>query len=273
MRSKSSIDVFTGAYSLARRAKLLQIPWFRNIFVASYFLYKRWHEDPFWMLVQRKPELFENGDVLDVGANIGYTACLFARALKPASKVYAFEPDQSSYALLGEVLRRKNLAGTIEALNMAVGSSEGYLEFWHNEEHSADHRVVTDQFRSVRPDAKKFSKVPVTSVDAFVKTRNLQKISFIKIDVQGYELAVCEGMKHTLERFPELCVCFEYMPEALVELGFDPVKLLEFFRAKGYQLHVLTRAEMRLASDDAAIQTLLDRAGYVDLLCSRRVLT
>jgi FkbM family methyltransferase len=273
MRSKGSIDLFTGAYSLARRAKLLQIGWFRNAFVASYFLYKRLYEDPFWVLAQQKPELFANGDVLDVGANIGYTAWVFARTLKPASKVYAFEPDRYSYGLLGEVIRRKNLAGTIEALNIALGSSDGYVEFWHNEEHSADHRVATEQFRSSRPDAKEFSKVPITSVDAFVRTRNLQKISFIKIDVQGYELAVCEGMKDTLERFPEVFVCFEYSPEAMVELGFDPGKLLDFFRTKGYQLHVLTRGAIRLANDRAAIQPMLDRAGYVDLLCSKRVLT
>ncbi len=272
LRSRSSIEVFTGAYNLARRAKLLQIGWFRRVFVASYFLYKRLYEDPFWELVRSTPQLFESGDILDIGANIGYTACLFARALKGASKVYAFEPDQSSYVLLEEVIRRKNLSGSIEALNIAMGSSDGYVEFWHNEEHSADHRVVTDQFKSFRPNAKKFSTVPMTSVDAFVKTRNLQKISFIKIDVQGYELAVCEGMKQTLESFPELCVCLEYSPEALVELGFDPIKLLDFFRAKGYQLHVLTCAAIRLASDNASIQPLLDDAGYVDLLCSKRVL-
>lgn len=273
MRSKSSIDLFTGAYSLARRAKLLQLGWFRNTFVASYFLYKRLYEDPFRVLAQQRPELFANGNVLDVGANIGYTASVFARVLKPGSKVYAFEPDRSSYGLLEEVIRRKSLAPTVEALNMAVGSSNGYLEFWHNEEHSADHRVVTEQFRSARPDAKEFAKVAVTTVDAFVRTHNLQKISFIKIDVQGYELAVCEGMKETLERFPALFVCFEYSPEGMVELGFDPQKLLDFFQVRGYQLHVLTRGALQLANDPAVLQPFLDRAGYVDLLCAKTVLT
>lgn len=249
----------------------MEIDWFRWGFVTSYFLYKRLYEDPFQRLVQRKPELFANGDVLDLGANIGYTACLFARAVQPSSKVYAFEPDGSCYHLLGEVIRRRSLTGTIETLNMAVGSSDGYLDFWHNEQHSADHRVVTDQFRSLHPDAN-FSKVPVTSVDSFAKIRDLRRIAFIKIDVQGYELAVCEGMTETLEKFPELSVCFEFAPQALVELGFDPAQVLEFFRAKRYQLHVLTRHTIWLARDNAAIERMLDQTGYVDLLCSRRAL-
>jgi FkbM family methyltransferase len=272
MRSKNSIDLFTGAYSLARRAKLLQIPLFRRLFVASYFQYKRFYEDPFWMLVQGRPELFAGGDVLDVGANIGYTACLFARAVKPGSKVFAFEPDEPTCKLLSEVIRRKKLANTVEPLNMAVGDSEGYLEFWHNEEHSADHRVATHEFRNVRPDATQLSRVLVTTLDAFVKSRNLRKISFIKIDVQGYELAVCEGMKRTLEAFPDACVCFEYMPEALRELGFEPTKLLDFFRARGYQLHVLTRAELRAVNDNEELEPFLSGAGYVDLLCSKKLL-
>ncbi|HYT19676.1 MAG TPA: FkbM family methyltransferase [Candidatus Polarisedimenticolia bacterium] len=110
--------------------------------------------------------------------------------------------------------------------------------------------------------------VPVTSVD----TRNLRNISFIKIDVQGYELAVCEGMKETLEKFPETCVCFEHSPDALVELGFEPGKVLDFFRSRGYRLHVLTREFPQVAQDDESIKRFLHDAGYVDLLCSERAL-
>ena len=125
---------------------------------------------------------------------------------------------------------------------MAVGSADGTLEFWHNEEHSADHRVVTEQFKSSRPSPERTTTVAVTSVDNFVAARNLRDVAFIKIDVQGYELAVCEGMRKTLERFPLLCVAFEYAPDGMRELGFDPSALLEFFRSAGFHLHILTRS-------------------------------
>ena len=272
MRSKNSFRIFTGAYSLVRSAKLLENGWAKRIFVSSYFLYKRFWEDPFWSLIHRKPELFENGDVLDIGANVGYTSCLFARALKPESKVYSFEPDQANFQLLTEVIRREGLSERIVAMNFAVGSADGSIELWHNEEHSGDHRVVTDHFKNDLSDFGQISTVPVISVDSFVKTRNLQAISFIKIDVQGYELAVCEGMKQTLAKFPELCVGCEYAPEGLVKLGFDPVGLLDFFRMNGYQIHILTRSSIKLARDNATIQQAADEAGYVDLLCSQRFL-
>jgi FkbM family methyltransferase len=277
MQNKSSANLFTRAYNLARTARVLDLPLFKRLFLFSYFLYKRWYEDPFWALTRRSPELFTSGDVLDIGANIGYTACVFAAAIranrKAPGRVYAFEPDLASFRTLGEIVRRKNLGDSVEIFNMAVGSADGALEFWHNEEHSADHRVVTEQFKTWRPASEQITTVAVTSVDGFVAARNLQNITFVKIDVQGYELAVCQGMRQTLEKLPALSIAFEFAPEGMRELGFEPSALLDFFRSAGYQLHILTRAATTLAPDNRAIDLAVERTGYVDLLCSREILT
>jgi FkbM family methyltransferase len=275
MRNKSSANAFTRAYNLARSAGFLDLPLFKRVFLFSYFLYKRWYEDPFWTLAKRSPELF-GGDILDIGANIGYTACVFATAVKAnakaPAKIYAFEPDLASFATLGEIIRRKNLGDSVEIINMAAGSADGSLEFWHNEEHSADHRVVTEQFKTSRLAEEKITTVAVTSVDNFVAARNLQNISFIKIDVQGYELAVCEGMRQALGKFPRLSVAFEYAPDGIRELGFEPSALLDFFRSAGYHLHILSRAATTLAADNRAIELAVERSGYVDVLCRKNIL-
>jgi FkbM family methyltransferase len=272
MSNKASGNIFTRLYNLARSAGLFEMPLFKRLFLSSYFFYKRWYEDPFWALAKRSPELFTGGDILDIGANIGYTACVFAAARKQPAKIYAFEPDLASFVTLGETIRRKNLGDVVEVFNMAVGNADGSIEFWHNEEHSADHRVVTEQFKALRHASEKITTVEVTSVDNFVAARNLQNLSFIKIDVQGYELAVCEGMRRTLEKFPSIFIALEYAPAGMRELGFEPRALLDFFRLAGYQLHVLTRAATTLASDNQAIDLAAERSGYVDLLCSRKIL-
>jgi len=272
LTNKSSGNIFTRGYNLARSSGLLEVSLFKHAFLFSYFLYKRWYEDPFWELTQRSPELFKGGDILDIGANIGYTACVFAAAVERPSRIYAFEPDLSSFETLEEIIRRKNLGDLVEIFNMAVGSADGSLEFWHNEEHSADHRVVTEQFKTSRPANERITTVAVTRVDSFVAARRLQNISFIKIDVQGYELAVCEGMRKTLEKFPEVSIAFEYAPDGMRELGFEPLALLDFFRSAGYQLHLLTRAGTTPARDNRAIELAVERSGYVDLLCSRKIL-
>lgn len=272
MQTKKLVSLFTGAYSLVRADRLLRIGAFRRAFISAYFLYKKSFEDLFWDLVRRQPQIFEDGDILDIGANIGYTSCVFATVLKPGSKIYAFEPDKISFELLEETVRRKNLSAVVEAVPHAVGDSDGSLKFWHNERHSADHRVATERFSSTLTGDSQISTVPATTVDSFVKSRNLQSMSFIKIDVQGYELAVCEGMKNTLEKFPHAVVCLEYSPDSLRELGSDPYKVLEFFRTRGYHVYVLNREEPRLVSDDHSLEAFLKDQDYIDLLCSKRPL-
>jgi FkbM family methyltransferase len=273
MRNKNSFRYFTGAYGLARSAGLLNNSWGKRAFVSSYFLYKKFWEDPLWGLTQREPALFQNGSILDIGANIGYTSCLFARALKPGSKVYSFEPDQANFHMLSEVIRRKKLSERVIPLNSAVGSSDGRIEIWHNEKHCGDHRVATEHFKNTLPSSSQIFSSALVSVDGFVKTNHLQDISFIKIDVQGYELAVCEGMTETLAKFPGLSICCEYAPESLMELGFDPMQLLNYFRTNRFQVHILTRSSIQLAPDNMTIQQVAEEAGYVDLLCSRQVLS
>jgi FkbM family methyltransferase len=266
MRSKTLIRVLTGTYSIVSKMGLFRIPLLQLGLLSASFCYKRWYEDPFWNLMQRSPELLADGDVLDIGANIGYTAWVFAHGVAPDAKVYAFEPDLNSYPSLENVIRRKGLEGRVKPLNIAVGSHEGELEFWHNKNHSADHRIVTEEFRKVLPRNERVVRVPVTTVDRFVEMERIEKLSFIKIDVQGYELAVCQGMSKTLEKFPRLSICLEFAPGVMRDLGFEPNEVLKFFLSRGYRMSAVTREATVLVSDGDTIQRMMGRGEYIDLL-------
>ncbi len=273
MQSTSTLlGVFTSLYSLARKAGLLNKRWFRRIFVASYFTYKRLFEDPFWVLIKEKPELFQNGDVIDVGANIGYTSLLFSRVLQAGSKVYSFEPDNFNFEVLNEVIEQKQLLDKVVPINAAVGAFDGSVELWHNEQHHGDHKVATKKFKASHSEELETLMVPMTSIDSFVRARRLQRISFVKIDVQGYELPVCEGMAQTLIAFPEMKICFEYAPQALRELGFEPGQLLAIFRDKGYHVYVISKKGVQLDRDNQIISQGVEKRGYIDLLCSKEEL-
>src|ERR1700686_3345134 len=94
------IKTLTNVYWLARKSRLLDTAWGRRVFASAYFFYKRHLEDPYYELFKRHPELFRGGNILDAGANIGYTAAVCSRAIDPEYKVYAFEPERFNYALL-----------------------------------------------------------------------------------------------------------------------------------------------------------------------------
>ena len=234
MSNKSSSNIFTRIYNVGAFGGVLETALFKRAFS---FLLIFFTSDGTRIRSGRyaksSPELFEDGDILDIGANIGYTACVFARRESHPRKSMRSSLTPRALRRLEKLFGARKLGDAVEIFNMAVGSADGSLEFWHNEEHSADHRVVTEQFKSVRPAGEKTMMVPVTSVDSFVAARNLRKLSFIKIDVQGYELAVCEGMRKALEKFPQMVIAFEYAPDGMRELGLRAVRVARFFPLGG----------------------------------------
>jgi FkbM family methyltransferase len=253
-------------YSLVRRSGLLETAIGRELFRSAYFLYKRYIEDDLQGLVDSRPDLLRGGNVLDVGANIGFTASVLASAIEPGYRVYAFEPEPRNFGMLQWTANRLRLKDKITALEYAVGAEESTIELWQNLRHHADHRVITDQFRSAVSGMAGIS-VPMISIDQFL-ARNPGPVSFVKIDVQGFELPVCQGMSRTLEMNPGLTIVLEYAPSALRDLGFDPSQLVGFLVDRGFQIYqVLAKGEL-----SRGIPASLADTDYTDLLFSRRPL-
>ena len=264
----------SGAYALARRSRLLSAPWFRRGYSWAYFSYKRLLEDPFHGLVRQRPELFRGGLILDVGAHIGYTTSLFLEAMSPGSRIYAFEPEPENYAFLRETIARRRAGDRVVAVHAAVGDSEGSVDLWRNPVHPGDHRVATAAFRRQAQGAVETTPVSLVSLDGFLASVGEADapVAFVKIDVQGYEPAVCRGMTKLLERSPFVTVAIEFAPRELRSQDFTAEDLVSFFRERGHSIHVLAKdGTVRYVGDGTPDVESTGR-GYGDLLCSRRKL-
>jgi FkbM family methyltransferase len=246
----------------------------RRAFVGSYFLYKRWLEDPFAALVRTRPELFRGGHVLDVGANVGYTAAVFAGAVEPGWQVHAFEPERRNFRVLEEVVTRRGLAGKVMPVRAAVGATEGEVDLWRNPAHHADHRVLTAalaaRLGAVAADRERVTQV---TLDGYARDQGLGRVAFIKVDVQGHEPEVLRGMAGVLATNPEARLAMEYAPDQLRQAGFEPAALLDALAAQGFRT-------WRLHRDGTLGPCLRDQLlsfhgphDYADLLASRQPLT
>jgi FkbM family methyltransferase len=246
----------------------------RRAFVGSYFLYKRLLEDPFAALVRTRPELFRGGHVLDVGANVGYTASVFAAAVDQGRQVHAFEPERRNFRVLEEVVARRRLAGRVVPVRAAVGASDGTVELWFNAAHHADHRVMTATLSAglERSAGLASEQVAQLALDGYVRAQLLDRIAFVKVDVQGYELEVCRGMAGLLAANPGMAVAVEYMPSAMSALGFQAEELLEFFATRGYLAHALEQDGRLLATTSGSLDRAVGERGYVDVVFTRDAL-
>jgi FkbM family methyltransferase len=254
-------------YSVAQRSGFLRTKFGDALFVRAYFAYKRLIEDPFAALVRSAPELFAGGHIIDVGANIGYTASVFASALTKGYRVFAFEPESENFARLERTITRLRLTSRVEPVSSAVGDQTGTIALWRNERHHGDHRVVTSVFARSHSG---FTTVPMTTIDAFVSERAIAPVSFVKIDVQGFEPAVIAGMLTLMQSNPSVAIAVELCPAALSELGFTAADTTGLLQSEGFTPFLFRQKRLQQTSPGEAARVASAR-GYVDVIWRRVV--
>jgi FkbM family methyltransferase len=137
--------------------------------------------------------VLKQGDVvLDVGANIGYYALLESKLVGETGRVYAVEPVISNFKLLEKNVQLNN-ARNIQAFQFAFGAEKAETEIYISTTCNwctLDKEAVQDYAGS--------QKVSVATVDSFLEDKATPKL--IRMDVEGYEYDIFQGMPKTLEK-------------------------------------------------------------------------
>ena len=172
--------------------------------------------------------LGEGATVVDGGANIGLVAIPVAKQLSTqGGQVLAFEPQRMmAYALCGAVAL--NDLENLEVRNQALGStSKTVVGESPNYAKPQDFGLysLAEQTRSELNDGANHEEVvdkaatTQVTIDVIpIDTLNLNRLDFLKVDVEGMEIAVLEGAKETIQRHSPWC-WIEYW-----QVGIDNIK-------------------------------------------------
>ena len=125
--------------------------------------------------------------VVNAGANIGLLSLFFSRRVGKSGKIYAFEPSKKIFIRLVEHIK-SNQVTNIEGLCLALGAKHGSAEVVDNERDTS--RIFLKSRLSGSCEAP---SVTVRTLDAFANSGRLQRIDFLKIDVEGYESEILAG--------------------------------------------------------------------------------
>ena len=128
--------------------------------------------------------------VWDVGANVGYYTRQFAEKVGTTGKVFAFEPSPQNFNRLGVAV--EDLAH-VSLLNVGLGTEPGRLSF----QQGADDLGATS--RVVKSGEAGAITVEISTGNLLVAERRVTLPNAIKIDVEGFELEVLQGMKDALK--------------------------------------------------------------------------
>jgi FkbM family methyltransferase len=170
----------------------------------------------------RKEDLF-----LDIGANIcSYTILASGHA---GAKSISFEPIPSTFRSLEKNISANNLKNKVQALQVGVGSENGTLTF--TSDLDCVNHVAIPPTEEMSPNNV---QVNVVNIDDVLK--NVECPSMIKIDVEGFETEVLNGMDKTLKNHNLKAILIELNGSGK-RYGYDEVKIHELLLRHGFKAY------------------------------------
>lgn len=234
----TSVRQWLRAEHYRRLTDAFVIPWMRGLRAKIYpeteisrALYLSGRYEPNEMTVMNC--LIDEGDVVvDVGANLGLYTLIAASKVGPSGRVLAFEPSaRENRRLCENVLLNRLPNCTVRA--QALGARKEEATLLVGESFHSGHSTLGSGFAY---DTKLFAKerVEVTTFDAAADESGLDRIAFIKIDVEGGEGTVLEGATQSLRRFRPLLL-LEVSGAHLQTFGWVKGDLARTLEQQGYE--------------------------------------
>lgn len=196
-------------------------------------LYKENNYEPFSSEIVRyliRPDSI----FVDVGAYYGYYSLLASQSQKNV-KIIAFEPAKENFNILKMNLKQQKIKN-FEIYNQAASNKEGIVSFNFTE--ASDCAGFYNHHLSK---TKNVLKVKTAVLDNILDER---KVDFIKIDVEGHEIAVLEGLRKSLKN-NKLVLLVEFNPTLLEAAGHKPEDLLDFLQKQEFEVYFLDEFNMK----------------------------
>lgn len=147
--------------------------------------------------------------IFDVGANVGEYSLLLNKIF-PLAKIYAFEPSPVTC----ETLKNKTTSiNNIYSFCTGLGAAPSKMEiFTYKNDKTSEHAsIIKDVMVTLHnSDDVESYQVDIISLDNFCDSHAIQKIHFLKIDTEGFELEVLKGAVNLIHNHAIEIIQFEF---------------------------------------------------------------
>jgi FkbM family methyltransferase len=192
---------------------------------------------------------FENGEyafaerfvkpgmtVLDIGAHRGFYTLLFSRKVGRLGRVISFEPSPRERKRLNLHLKM-NFCRNVEVKDCALGEASGNAELFlvHGGDTGCNSLRPPDTALPTSPVA-----VIVKKLDDILSLAQVQRVDFIKLDVEGGELGVLKGAERLLQQIPRPVILCEVLEMRTRPWGYPARMIVDFLVARDFVWFDLT---------------------------------
>jgi FkbM family methyltransferase len=195
------------------------------------------HEDIFWLGELNRYEIYHilrlvppDAVIFDIGANIGYYSLTLAHQLGSRASFYSFEPNPPTLARFQRHIELNHLSN-IHLQNVGLADHEGSAH------------VVERSDNSGAATLREGGSIQLVTLDGFVERHGVERIDFMKVDIEGFEQKMLAGARRTLARLRPI-IQIELNPPALAKAGSSVPAVVEELRQAGYQLFEVNRRRL-----------------------------
>jgi FkbM family methyltransferase len=199
---------------------------------------------------QEPPVVVEEGDiVIDCGANIGVASLRFAKRAGKSGKVIAIEPEENNYEALQKTAKlNEGRVAPIIPLKVAVYKENCEVELFLNDLDFSAHSIYQKRKKKETRLRIEFEKVKALKIDTLVEELGLERVDFIKMDIEGAEVDALIGAEETISQFkPKLAICTYHRSTDPIEIR----KILSKYNPN-YKFKEIERGEKTLFAWDEA---------------------
>ncbi len=184
-------------------------------------------------------KLVNNNDVIfDIGANIGWYSIHLSKKLTGAN-IYSFEPIPETFSKLKRNVEL-NKIDNINIVNIPLSNKVQNLTFYYSPSATGASSSVNISEES---DIKKLDCTTDT-LDLYVTKNNIERIDFIKCDVEGSELFVFQGGIETIKKFSPV-IFTEMLRKWSAKFNYHPNDIINLLKSMGYKCFYSSNAKLK----------------------------
>jgi len=146
--------------------------------------------------------------LFDVGANVGaYSEDVLEVFKNRRFRLFSFEPSKATFKILAEQFTNQP---QVHLANIGLSDREGEIVLYSDDELSPLSSVYPRNLEHVDIHFSQTQTIQVSTLDKFCLENDIDQIDFMKLDVEGHEMAVFEGAKDMIARQAIKFVQFEF---------------------------------------------------------------
>jgi FkbM family methyltransferase len=225
--------------------------------------------DGYWELWITKAiqSLIHDGmHVVEIGANVGYYTVLMAQLIGKSGQLVAFEANPDIFGCLHQNVEINGYLSRVTLVNRAVTEKSGKIAFSKLRRHWGSSSIInfTPEFLDRYHDEVDQVEVGTISLDDYFAGID-QGIDLVKIDAEGSEPYILDGMQAVLARNPAIKLIVEFVPELIHGAQREPSAFLASLQQHGFRLH-------RISTESSLVKATVEEImafDHCELYCER----